>query len=161
MKNWIQVNVNSALLLTGFLSIASIGTSQVMDVGVDDDAIVIEEVKDEPKGDLIYTVVEENPQYPDGFDKLKEFISKEFKYSKKAIKEKIEGKVFVEFIVHEDGSITDIKTIKGLSQELDAEACRVIGKMKKWTPGRQRGKPVKVRFTLPVECKVPVKKKKQ
>jgi len=157
MKNCIQVNVKFTLLVISLLSIQRIAAAQGMDIGVKEDDIIIEDVK--LKGDEIFIVVEENPKYPDGPEKLKEFIRNEFKYPKKSVKEKIEGKVYVEFIVHEDGRITDIKAIKGLNKELDAEACRVVEKMQKWIPGRQRGIPVKVRFTLPVECKILVKKR--
>jgi len=139
-----------SLLCSGGLAFA-----QIKEVGVDDESVVIESKP--PSKDAIFTVAEVMPEYPGGSKKLKEFINAEFKYPKKARKDKIEGKVYVQFVVLEDGTLTEIQTIKGLSPELDAEACRVIEKTKKWTPGQQWGKPVKVRHVFPVECKLPVK----
>ena len=66
----------------------------------------------------------------------------------------IQGKVFVQFVVWKDGSIRDVKVVKGVHKTLDNEATRVVKTMPKWTPGKQRGKAVNARFTLPIKFRI-------
>lgn len=101
--------------------------------------------------DKVYTVVEHHPEYVGGFDKMKEFISSNLRYPDIARQKGIQGSVFASFIVDETGAISDIQLVKGISEECDAEAARVIKLMPKWTPGTQDGKNVKVRFVLPIK----------
>ena len=68
----------------------------------------------------------------------------------KAKENGIQGKVFVQFVVWKDGTIKDVKVVKGVHKTLDSEATRVVKAMPKWTPGKQRGKPVRVMFTIPI-----------
>ena len=62
----------------------------------------------------------------------------------------IQGKVFIQFVIERDGSITDVKVVRGVDASLDKEAVRVVQSMPKWKPGKQRGKPVRVAYTLPI-----------
>jgi len=87
---------------------------------------------------------------PEGRAQFYSYISKHLKYPKAAQQSGAEGKVFVQFVIDKDGSITDIQIIKGLGFGMDEEAIRVIQSAPKWMPGKQRGKPVKVRMSLPI-----------
>ena len=113
------------------------------------DAPVEEEVADE-----IFTIVEDQPQPKGGMAAFYEYIGKKLKYPAQARRMGIEGKVFVEFVVDKDGSITSVKAIKGIGAGCDQEAIRVIQTAPKWNPGKQRGRPVKVRMILPITFKL-------
>lgn len=92
----------------------------------------------------------EFPKFPGGEVKLKEYLSSNIRYPIETLKKKIQGKVFVAFTVTEDGTITDVKVIRGIDMYLDAEAVRVIKNMPKWSPGQINGKPVRVSLTAPI-----------
>lgn len=98
----------------------------------------------------VFNVVEHMPEYPGGMKELMKFLSSTIKYPANAEKNKIEGRVIVEFVVNKDGSLSDIKVVRGVDPELDAEALRVINAMPKWKPGMNKGEPVRVKFTVPV-----------
>lgn len=100
--------------------------------------------------DEVYNVVEEQPEYPGGMGELMKFLQVNIRYPKEAQARGIQGRVIVQFVVNSDGSICDEKLIKSVDPQLDAEALRVIRSMPKWKPGMQKGKPVRVRYTLPV-----------
>ena len=99
----------------------------------------------------IYDVTEIKPQFIGG--DLSEFLKKNIVYPKLAKENGIQGKVFVQFIVWKDGTIRDVKVIKGVHETLDNEAIRIVQMMPKWKPGKQRGKAVNARFTLPIPFK--------
>lgn len=102
-----------------------------------------------------YTKQEVQPSPKGGLEKLYRFIFKKMEYPKLAIKNGVQGRVFVQFIVDKDGSIYEVETIKGISEECDKEAERVISLMENWNPGIQKGQPVKVRMLLPILFKLP------
>ena len=104
----------------------------------------------EATDDKIFQVVEDQPEFPGGMEALMKHLSKEIKYPKEAQDKGTQGRVIVQFVVRKDGSITDAKIMKPVDPLLDAEALRVVSEMPNWTPGKQRGKAVNVRFTLPV-----------
>ena len=79
-----------------------------------------------------------------------QFLSKNIKYPTIAQENGVQGRVICQFVVNRDGSIVDVKVIRGVDAYLDKEAVRVIQSMPKWKPGKQRGKAVRVRYTLPV-----------
>ena len=106
------------------------------------------------KDKKIYEVVETPPAYPDGIDALMKFMSENIKYPAEAVKDKIEGKVILGFVVDDTGKVTDIRVVRSVAPMLDAEAIRVVGMMPSWEPGKQKGIPVNVRFTLPVAFKL-------
>ena len=95
----------------------------------------------------IFQVVEDMPAFPGNVTK---WISKNVKYPVLAMENGIQGKVFVQFVIEKDGSITDVKVSRGVEASLDKEAVRVVKAMPKWKPGKQRGKPVRVSYTLPI-----------
>ena len=98
----------------------------------------------------IFQVVEEMPMFPGGMEELMKYLQKEIKYPQEAIDKGIGGKVIVQFVVNTDGSICNDSVVKSVDPILDAEAIRVVRSMPNWTPGKQRGEPVRVRFTMPV-----------
>ena len=98
----------------------------------------------------VFTVVEEMPQFPGGMAEAMKFLAKNINYPVESQKAKIEGRVIVQFVVKENGKVADIKVMRGVSPELDAEAIRVVGLMPDWIPGKQRGKAVDVKFTMPI-----------
>ena len=98
----------------------------------------------------IFTVVEEMPQFPGGMGESMKFLAQNIKYPAVAQQAKIEGRVIVQFLVKENGKVADIKVMRGVSPELDAEAMRVVGLMPDWIPGKQRGKAVAVKYTMPI-----------
>ncbi len=104
------------------------------------------------KGDEgeIFVVVEQTPEFPGGMGELMKFLQRNVRYPAAAQQAGIQGKVEVEFTVKKDGSVSDVKVIRSVNPELDAEAVRVISAMPKWKPGEQRGTPVDARFEMPI-----------
>ena len=113
------------------------------------------EAEEADEADDIYQVVEEQPLFPGGMDKMAEFLQANIKYPALCKKEGIQGRVIVQFVVNKDGSICDAKVVKSAHPQLDAEALRVISSMPRWIPGKQKGKNVRVRYTLPVYFRLP------
>ena len=109
-------------------------------------AIEIEEESDEE----FFMVVENMPEFPGGDAGLMKYIQKNVKYPPIAKEYNITGKVYVSFIVDKSGSVTDVKIARGVDKSLDAEAVRVVKSLPKYKPGKQRGKAVRVMFTIPI-----------
>lgn len=102
-------------------------------------------------GEEVYEVVEKMPEFPDGgMSGLMKFLSANIHYPEAAHKAGTQGRVTVQFVVGKDGSINNVKVIRGVDPALDTEAIRVISSMPKWKPGTQKGEPVNVRYTVPV-----------
>ena len=97
-----------------------------------------------------YTAFEQMAEFPGGMQELVETFKKNLRYPKIARKQRIQGAVFTSFVVDKDGTIYDVKVVKGISEECDQEAMRVIALLTPWHPGRQRGRAVKSRFVLPI-----------
>ena len=98
----------------------------------------------------IFTVVEQPPEFPGGMRKVGEYFQKNLHYPEAARNAKLEGRVFVTFIVTDKGDIRDVHTLKRLGLGTDEEAVRLIQSMPNWIPGKQNGQPVNVRYNLPV-----------
>ena len=110
----------------------------------------------------VFEVVEVMPEFPDGgMPGLMNFLSNNIKYPVNAQKRGVQGRVSVQFIVNADGSISDVGIIRAVDPDLDGEAVRVISTMPKWKPGTQRGKPVRVKYTVPVMFRLPDEDKKE
>ena len=105
---------------------------------------------EEEATDEIFVVVEQQPEFPGGMTALMKFLGDNIKYPVIAQENGIQGRVITNFVVERDGSISDVQVVRGQDPSLDREAVRVIKTMPKWKAGQQRGKPVRVRFTLPV-----------
>ncbi len=117
-------------------------------------APVVEEEEEEESAQQIFTVVEKQPEFPGGNTELMKYLGKAIKYPVIAQENGIQGRVVCSFVVNRDGSIVDIQVMRGVDPSLDKEAIRVISEMPKWKPGEQRGKPVRVRFILPVQFRL-------
>lgn len=110
---------------------------------------VVEEAEEE-SSQQIFVIVEEMPDFPGGQSALLQYLKKSIKYPVIAQENGIQGRVTCTFVVEKDGSVTDVQVARGVEPSLDREAIRVINAMPKWKPGKQRGKPVRVKYTLPV-----------
>ena len=98
----------------------------------------------------VFTIVEHQPEFPGGSDALKEYLLKNVQYPADAQKAGIKGRVFVSFVVEIDGSLTNSQLLKGLGYGCDEEAIRVIKAMPRWLPGSQSGRPIRVKYNLPI-----------
>jgi len=107
----------------------------------------------EPK-DSVYVVTEVIPKFPGGMGKLMEYLASNIKYPQEAKENKIEGKVYLSFIVEPDGSISNVKVLKGIGYGCDKEAVRVLKQMPKWSPGKDKGEAVRVKFNIPIRFKL-------
>ena len=105
-------------------------------------------------GDQVFNVVEEMPEFPGGIEGLMKYLSQNIKYPKEAQDANKEGRVVVSFTVKKDGHCEDFEVVKSVDPVLDAEALRVLKEMPNWKPGKQRGKEVNVKFTIPVVFKL-------
>ncbi|HET6567788.1 MAG TPA: M56 family metallopeptidase, partial [Rhodothermales bacterium] len=102
----------------------------------------------------VFTVVDQMPEFPGGTDALLKYVQENIEYPKLARKAGIEGKVFVQFVVEKDGSIGKVQVVRGIGSGCDEEAVRVIESMPDWTPGKQGGVPVRVKFSMPFTFKL-------
>lgn len=111
----------------------------------------------------VFDVVEKMPEFPGGSVGLMKWLSDNVKYPAKAEEGGIQGRVVCTFVIERDGSVTDVRVARSIDPLLDSEAVRVLSKMPKWNPGTQGGKPVRVKYTVPVTFRLagdtPKKKK--
>ena len=113
-----------------------------------------EVVEEEVVEQEIFQIVEEMPSYPGGEKALLEYVAKNIKYPQIARETGIQGRVFVGFVVEPDGSVSNVKILRGIGGGCDEEAMRVIKSLAKWKPGKQRGKAVRVSYQIPVVFKL-------
>lgn len=130
-----------------------------IDVEADEETVVeeyipIEEPEEEEEEAPIFHVVESMPSFPGGEEARIRYLQENLKYPQMARESGIQGRVFLTFVVERDGSITDVKVLRGIGGGCDEEAIRVIQNMPKWNPGKQRGKPVRVQFNMPILFKL-------
>ncbi len=119
--------------------------------------MVVEEMEiefteiEEEIADEIFAIVEQNPKPIGGYEAFYAYIFKNIKYPRIALASSVEGKVFVQFVVNKNGELTDFEVVKGVGFGCDEEAVRVLQSAPNWIPGKQRGKPVKVRIVIPIK----------
>ncbi len=113
------------------------------------EAPVVEEHSEE-----IFSIVEENAEPRGGMAAFYQYVGSQIKYPAQARRMRVEGKVFVEFVIGKDGKITDVVAVKGIGAGCDEEAVRIIQNSPPWKPGKQRGKPVRQRMVLPIIFKL-------
>ena len=104
--------------------------------------------------DSVYEVAEVMPEFPGGTQALFEFISKNLEYPQNAIDGQIEGRVIVQFVVDKAGKVDNIQVVRSIDKMLDQAAIDVVRALPAWKPGMQNGKPVNVRYTLPIAFKL-------
>ena len=107
-----------------------------------------------PDKNGVYQIVEEMPKFPGGENALMDYVAKNVVYPKEAQEKGISGRVFVGFIVEKDGSVSEVKVLRGIGGGCDEESIRVVKAMPKWKPGKQDGKPVRVSYQLPIFFKL-------
>ena len=127
---------------------------EIEDTDIDEEtaievAPVLQEEEEADEGQVFF-IVEDMPEFPGGELALRKFIANSIKYPVIAQENGIQGKVYVNFVVDKDGSITNARIARGVDRSLDQEALRVVNTLPKWKPGQQRGKPVKVSYTVPI-----------
>lgn len=127
----------------------------IIDVEADDDTEVEEYTpmvtdEEEVEEEKIFMVVEEQPSFPGGEQARMRYLSNNIEYPQLARESGIQGTVYVTFVVEKDGSVTDVRVLRGIGGGADEEAIRVVKEMPKWEPGMQRGKPVRVQFNMPI-----------
>ena len=118
------------------------------------DAVVFKALPEEEMANEVFNIVEEMPKPDGGINKFNKYVSRNIKYPKKAMEMGIEGKVFIRFIVEEDGAVAGVNVIKGLGAGCDEEAVRVVRESPRWKPGRQNGRAVKTRMVVPVNFSI-------
>lgn len=102
----------------------------------------------------VFSVVEDEPEFPGGVEALYKYLAENIKYPVLAKEKGTQGRVYVAFVVEKDGSVSNAKVLRGVSEEVDAEALRVINAMPKWKPGMQQGVPVRVQYNIPIIFKL-------
>ena len=128
----------------------TIQASDETDKAVEVKYVPVEVEEEEVEEQQIFQVVEEMPEFPGGMGECMKWLSKNMKYPTISQENGVQGRVIVQFVVNRDGSIVDATVARGVDPYLDKEALRVVGLMPKWKPGKQRGKAVRVKYTLPV-----------
>jgi protein TonB len=112
--------------------------------------IIVEEAPEEEVAEQVFLIVEEPATPPGGYDAFYKYIGDNLKYPAQARRMGIEGRVYVQFVVDKDGTLTEVQAVKGIGAGCDEEAVRVIKNAPKWSPPKQRGKPVKQRIVVPI-----------
>ena len=107
-----------------------------------------------PQDTLVFEVVEVPPRFPGGDVKLMEYLSRTVRYPVEAQKKHVQGRVILHFIIEKDGSVSNVRVARSVDPSLDAEAIRVVNSMPKWEPARQKGQPVRVRYTIPIQFRL-------
>ena len=143
--------MGKAAVIAG-LSVGLLGASQ-MALAQTPDSLRIDSIEKEGKEE-VFGIVEDMPCFRGGDVKLMEYLKKNLNYPQEAIDAGVEGKVFVEFCIEKDGTVCDAKVLRGIGYGCDEEALRVVGLMPKWKPGKQRGRAIRVRYTLPINFKL-------
>ena len=115
----------------------------------------VEAPVEEEEEEVIFVVVESMPEFPGGQQAMMKYIGENIKYPVIAQENGIQGRVICQFVIEKDGKVTDIQVVRSSGEpSLDKEAVRVINSMPKWKPGKQRGKPVRVKYTIPVNFRL-------
>ena len=128
--------------------------------GIEDDEVteglIVPEVGEVENSDFVdvYAIVEQMPEFPGGEVELFHYISKNIHYPQEAKEKGIQGRVFIGFVIEKDGSVSNVRNLRGVDSELDAEAMRVVESMPKWKPGMHNGEFVRVSYQIPIHFKL-------
>jgi protein TonB len=128
-----------------------------LDVEVTEETVIEEVIDEEPEEEEIeqvFLIVEDQPEPTGGMGGFYEYLGKNIRYPEQARRMGVEGRVFVEFVVDKTGNLTEVRVVKGIGAGCDEEAVRVVKNSPNWKPGKQRGRPVKVKMTVPVFFKL-------
>lgn len=138
-----KINLISAALLIASVTVKAQQTEPKLPNGSD---VVVLKVD----SNAIFTAVEKVPEFPGGLEQFYKFLQHNIRYPAVAFENKVQGKVFVTFVVEKDGSLTNIKEVHGIGNGCDEEAVRVMKISPKWNPGTQNGRAVRVLYTMPI-----------
>lgn len=120
-----------------------------------DDTYIVEKKNENSGEDEVFTVVEDSPSFPGGNDSLFAYIKRNIQYPQSALENRIEGTVYVTFVVEKDGSLTGHRVLRGINEACDQEALRLVKNMPAWQPGLHRNEPMRVQYNIPVKFKLP------
>lgn len=128
---------------------------EIMDTEMNQDAMVdytaVYEVPEETREDgEIFMIVEEMPEFPGGEGELQKYLASSVRYPVIAQENGIQGRVYIQFVINQRGEVTNVTILRGVDPSLDREAVRVVEAMPKWKPGKQRNRPVRVSYTVPI-----------
>lgn len=151
--------MNNRILITGILSsillIQLNGNAQVeQSVSTEDSVVNTIKVQSKVDANLVFDFVDKMPEFPGGQVEMIKFLSKNINYPTVALDQGLQGSIYVQFVIWKDGSVREVKVLRGVGSSLDNEAIRVIKMMPNWEPGTQRGIPVNTRYTLPIKFKL-------
>jgi protein TonB len=138
------------IVLFSYMSYAQIANDAAVSTKQNAEEIVVKDEGVKVFEGEIFKVVEEMPEFPGGAAKMMEFIQKNIQYPMTARENGIQGRVFVNFVIEPDGSITNVTAMRGIGGGCDEEAIRVVQSMPNWKPGKQRGVAVRTSFTVSV-----------
>ncbi len=128
--------------------------TQPVEVEAEEQPVEENPVEPVPESKNVYESVEQMPEFPGGMEEMMKFLQQNIQYPASAAKNKVEGRVVLQFVVEKDGQIGEVKVARSVDPELDAEALRVVKSMPNFIPGRQDGKPVAVWYTIPISFKL-------
>ncbi|MDN5350906.1 MAG: hypothetical protein PWQ54_2302 [Bacteroidales bacterium] len=149
-RKWLKLTLLLPFFLAAvFIQSCNFATDTIEEVKLDEDQTPAFKQEQTP-GEEVFTVVEVMPEYPGGPAAMMNFLANNISYPEQARRDTIQGRVFVNFVVEADGSVSNVKILRGIGGGCDQEAKRVVELMPKWTPGYQRGQAVRVSFNLPV-----------
>ncbi|TCO08361.1 energy transducer TonB [Natronoflexus pectinivorans] len=126
---------------------------EIFDTEMHDDSMIdfvdmdYEEERDDGE---IFIIVEEMPEFPGGVQALQRYLAQSIRYPVIAQENGIQGRVYIQFVINQNGEVTNATVLRGVDPSLDREALRVVQAMPNWTPGRQRNRPVRVSYTVPI-----------
>lgn len=141
-------NMKTRTFLRGLLLLVAVSLTAMQAGAQNNDSVKVDESR-------IFEVAEKNPQFPGGDEALLEFLGKNLAYPASCQEQSIQGRVYASFIVEKDGSITNLRIMRSPHPDLSAETIRVLKAMPQWKPGTQKGKPVRVNFSIPIMFRLP------
>ena len=124
--------------------------TEITDEGIDVDNLINQRAIEKTDDVKIYNFVDEMPEFPGGMEALLSFIGKSVKYPVVAQENGIHGKVYVNFVINTDGSVSEARVLRGVDPALNQEALRVVNSLPRWRPGKQSGNAVRVSFNVPI-----------
>jgi protein TonB len=145
VDNTAQINDDLEILNSEATSETKIEVTQIQ---------IAQTVEKEKEEEKIFVIVEEMPEFPGGELSLRKYIASAIKYPTVAQENGVQGTVFVSFVVDRDGGVSDVKVVRGVDPSVDKEAMRVVSNLPKWKPGKQRGKPVRVSYSVPIHFRL-------
>ncbi|GAB3994365.1 hypothetical protein GCM10028807_31960 [Spirosoma daeguense] len=147
----VPVNGRSSITVSLMVGATELNTVHVMGFEPASEETSQAKTVAQPSTGAVFTVVEQQPEYPGGMRALGQYLAKNLRYPAEARQKRVQGRVFLQFVVSTTGSVRDLRVLKGIGSGCDEEAIRVVSQMPNWTPGKQQGRPVNVQYNLPIQ----------